>query len=75
MSNLVTGSKASLFIHRQGWTNRNAHKVEGKITDKDGVLRYEVFGTWNRELSVRDVETGQSEVVFRVCPLVPDFKR
>lgn len=75
MTNLNTGSKANLYVHRQGWTKRNAFKVEGKVIDGRGVLRYEVFGTWNKQLSLRNVQTGEEEVVWNACDNVPNYQR
>ncbi len=31
--NETKGSKVTVHIHRQGWTNSNLHKVEGKVLD------------------------------------------
>jgi hypothetical protein len=75
VTNLTTGSKADFYVHRQGWTKKNSHKVEGKVIDGKGNVRYEVHGLWNKELSLRNVATGEDIVVFRVNPLAENHQR
>lgn len=36
VTNITKGIKVELTIHRQGWTNKNAYKVEGNVIDKNG---------------------------------------
>jgi hypothetical protein len=73
VTNLTTGSKAEFNIHRQGWTKKNSHKVEGRVIDGKGNVRYEVHGLWNKELSLRNVSTGEDTVVFRVNPNIENY--
>ena len=75
IDNLTTGEKARIFIHRQGWTKKNSYKVEGKILDKNGKCKYEVLGSWNKEMRIRNTETGEEEVAFRVNPSPPNYQR
>lgn len=39
--------KCELTIHRQGWTGKNAYKVEGKVIDHSGQTRCKVEGLWH----------------------------
>ena len=36
VTNLTKNIKVDLNISRQGWTTKNAYKVEGKVLDADG---------------------------------------
>ena len=59
VNNLTRGTKVNLFIHRQGWTSKNSHRVEGKVLDAQGVCQYEVNGTWNGEMALKNCKTGE----------------
>lgn len=36
VTNVTKNIKVELYIHRQGWTNKNLQKVEGKVLDENG---------------------------------------
>jgi hypothetical protein len=67
-TNLTKNIKAELNITRQGWTARNAYKVEGKGMDVNGDTKFEVSGRWNESLSIKDLSTGREEVIWNVDP-------
>jgi hypothetical protein len=75
VESVTKGTKAVLYIHRQGWTKKNSHKVEGKIMDANGNVKYEVNGTWNDKLSLKNSSTGEEEVVFNINPMPENYKR
>ena len=75
IQNLTRGTKAVLTIHRQGWTKRNAFKVEGKVLDNNGVCKYEVNGLWNKEMSIKNCLTGKEELMWQVSPYPFNYQR
>lgn len=66
ITNITTGAKCTLVIHRQGWTNKNAYKVEGDVLDTKGKKRFHVSGLWNDHLNIKDLSSGEEERVFEV---------
>lgn len=64
VTNITKNLKCELTIHRQGWTGKNAYKVEGNVVDAGGVARYEVNGLWNQKYSIKDLKTGIEESVM-----------
>lgn len=71
MLNHMTGEKLEMkFIAANG--AQNPSYVEGKAYDSNGVLKMEVIGSWMDEISVRDVQTGETEVVWREPEMLPD---
>ena len=58
LNNITTGAKCTLTIHRQGWTGKNAYKVEGDVLDPQGNKRFHVSGLWNEKYSIKDLKTG-----------------
>lgn len=72
VTNLTKNIKAELNIHRQGWTSKNAYKVEGKGIDANGDVKFEVSGRWNEYLNVKDLSTGIDENVWKVIPILPN---
>jgi len=65
VTNLTKNIKVEVNIHRLGWTNKNAYKVEGKVLDQHGRSHFEINGRWNEVLSLKNVSTGRDEEVFR----------
>ena len=57
VTNLTKNIKVELNITRQGWTAKNAYKVDGKATDANGVCHYEIKGKWNEYLTLIDSKT------------------
>lgn len=74
-TNLTKNIKTELIIHRQGWTNKNAYKVEGKGMDINGDVKFEVNGRWNEYLNIKDSNTGIEENVWIVDPKPPNSER
>ncbi len=68
IKNETKGCTVKVNIHRQGWTNSNLHKVEGKVLDAQGKARYESQGTWTSYLNLKDLATGQVQEVFKAKP-------
>src|SRR5947209_254068 len=75
VTNLTKNIKVELNISRQGWTTKNAYKVEGKATDADGVTHYEINGKWNEYLDLKEVKTKQVEQVWKADPRHPTAER
>lgn len=75
VTNLTKNIKAELNIQRQGWTTKNAYKVEGKVSDSDGLVRYEIKGKWNQYLNLKDLKTQQEEEVWKADPRHPTAER
>lgn len=65
ITNLTKDIKCTLNIHRQGWTSKNAYKVEATINDSSNKPRYQIDGRWNEFLSLKDLQTGTTEMIFK----------
>lgn len=74
-TNLTKNIKAELTIHRQGWTAKNAYKVEGKGMDQNGDVKFTVNGRWNEYLNVKDAQTGIEENIWMVDAKPPNSDR
>jgi hypothetical protein len=61
VTNLTKDIKFIVTCHRQGWTKKNAYRVEGQVLDHSGKPRYELNGLWNECYSVKDCATGFEE--------------
>jgi hypothetical protein len=46
--------------------------LKGKGFDKNGKVTYEIEGSWLSEVRMKNVETGQSRVVWKDEPPGPD---
>ena len=75
VTNLTRNIKTVFTIHRQGWTQKNAYKVEGHVLDEEGRPRLEINGKWNEYLNIKDCETGIEKEVFKADPLPANNER
>jgi oxysterol-binding protein 1 len=53
IKNWATGEVAQLEFKPRGWTAASAHKVTGKVLDKDGRVTYSMGGRWSTKLYAR----------------------
>ena len=75
VTNVTKNIKVMITCHRQGWTNKNAHKIEGKVLDEQYNPRYEINGRWNEFLTLKDIKTGFEETVFKAEAKPPLYDR
>ena len=60
--------RAVIQFHKRGWTQASYFKLDGVIySDKDEVA-YTFEGKWNDSITLTDVKTGESEVVWQKKP-------
>lgn len=55
--NKTTGDEITLNHKPKGWTSKNDFEVEGFVKDKDGDIKYHLFGKWDSFLSAIDSKT------------------
>jgi hypothetical protein len=72
---LKTREFCRINISRQGWTNRNPCKLEGKVYDEQGTAQYEINGNWNSQLNIKHLGTGIEEVAWKIHQKPPMFER
>lgn len=65
ITNKTKNIKCILTIHRQGWTNKNAYKVEGYVTDASGKNQFEINGLWNENYTIKNLRTGETVKAFQ----------
>jgi hypothetical protein len=75
VTNLTKNIKVKLTISRQGWTKKNAYKVEGYANDATGATKYSIRGTWNESLYCKNMQTKEEELVFQADPKPPKYER
>ena len=75
VTNLTKNIKALINISKQGWTARDAYKVEGSVVDANEIPRCEIAGKWNEYLTVKDIAQGKEEEVFRAIPKPENAER
>jgi len=51
--------------------NVNSHII-GKVFDADGQVKIEIYGSWLDEIYLKDLETGEEELVFKEKPMLPE---
>ena len=68
VTNITKNIKVVLNVTRQGWTTKNAYKVEGNVLDANSKPRYEIEGKWNEGLSIKNISTGKEEQILKVLP-------
>jgi hypothetical protein len=67
-------SYAEVKYHGRGWTQNSYFKVEGKIyKGKEVVITFE--GKWNESVSMKDLRTGVTEVVWTKRPYPENWER
>lgn len=73
LKNATTGDKAILNFHKKGWFEKVCTAVDGQIQDSQGVPRYKVFGNWNEKMSVQDLQTNKSTLVWEKYPYPENY--
>ena len=59
--NHSTGEKAILNFYSK--TTQQSY-INGKVYDAEGTQKFEITGSWHDEISVKDLVTGETEVVW-----------
>jgi len=69
-----TESFAEIKYHGRGWTQNSHYKIDGKIyKGKDVVITFE--GKWSESVSMTDLRTGVTEVVWTKHPYPENWER
>ena len=66
--NINTGDKAVLNFHKKVWFEKVSHEVTGHIEDGNGNIRYKLIGQWNNSMSVQDIHTLKTTVIWEKYP-------
>lgn len=65
---------AEINYHRRGWTAASHFKIDGKVyLDKDVVVTFE--GKWSESVTMTDLRTGVSEVVWTKHPYPENWEK
>lgn len=59
------------FVPKSGSQNS---RLEGKTFDSAGKEKWEINGSWQKQISIKNLETDSSETIWKEHPLVPDAK-
>lgn len=71
--NRRNGEKANLQFHKKGWFDKKSHEVSGFVNDHTGEVRYKIEGQWHRSMSIVDVKTNKTIVVWERYPEVEGY--
>ena len=59
ITNATTSDTISVSFKPKGWTSKNDYEVEGLVKNKQGEVKYHVFGKWDSFISVIEADTKQ----------------
>ena len=73
-TNLTTGDTGLMSFKKRGRGSKGAFEGQGWIKDKDGNLRYTLYGQWNSHLMLKDLTTGQEIKIWEKTPVPDEFE-
>lgn len=73
LKNLATGDRAELNFHKKGWFEKVSTAVDGFIHNHQGIQKYKVFGNWNEKMSIQDLSTNKTIVVWEKYPYPENY--
>jgi hypothetical protein len=66
--NELTGDLAKVVLRKEGWFDKDPHRVEGVITDALGTKCLSIEGKWSEQLTIKDLRTGVEKVGWAMQP-------
>ncbi|EGR30773.1 oxysterol-binding protein, putative [Ichthyophthirius multifiliis] len=64
--NHTTGDFGELNFQEKGaWSDKGQYQIEGWVNNKDNICAYKLNGKWNSDLICKNVNTGESLVVWK----------
>ena len=67
--NMTTGER--VVINHYSKTKKNNTYIHGKAYDSEGVLKYEIIGSYLDEMKLKNVVTGEVEWEWKEPPMIP----
>lgn len=59
-----TGLEANIEFKVKGWVSGTYNQIGGHISDRNGKHLYELSGFWNGEMFIKNLATGQKDLLF-----------
>jgi hypothetical protein len=72
--NHTTKEKCVLNYHAKGWSDSTYALLDGIVYTAAGEKAYEIRGKWCESLSLVDIKTGESEVLWKKLPLPDEWE-
>lgn len=73
-TNLKTKDKCVLTYHQKGWSDATHGLMDGYVQDAHGNKMIEITGKWTEAVSIRDLRTNKTELVWKRLPRPEDWE-
>eukprot|EP00826_Nyctotherus_ovalis_P064914 TRINITY_DN9532_c0_g1_i2.p1 TRINITY_DN9532_c0_g1~~TRINITY_DN9532_c0_g1_i2.p1 ORF type:complete len:400 (+),score=96.33 TRINITY_DN9532_c0_g1_i2:1177-2376(+) len=72
--NLKTKEKCVLTYHQKGWSDSTHGLLDGYVQDVNGNKVIEISGKWTEAVSIKDLRTNKTELVWKRFPVPEDWE-